>query len=202
MTPQEYHKAYSRTLSCPRTINLVHAGVGSATEVIELEQAFAKNDRINICEELSDLHWYNDLGVDVVMRTSAKGLGLDFHLAYPQYVYEPGTDNFNFNLAQHNEAHVRSARYAVGEILDVGKRVMWYGLGLEEDGGRLLKRLVENNLAVRSAINGLCIVNNIDIALVRERNISKLWKRNQGDFDGLAFVNRDLSTERSFFEGL
>ena len=190
MTPQQYHLAFPRTLSNPLSIDLVHAGVGLGTETFELEQAFKNNDRPNILEELSDDHWYDDLLVDVVMRTSAGAMGLDFHLQYPDYKF------VSFHDALYD------LRAAVADVQDVGKRVFWYGLHIEDAKKDLVPRLVRANQTVRGVINALCIELKVDIAEIRARNISKLYIRQPGKFDGLEFVTRDLPAERELFIGL
>lgn len=187
MTPEQYHVAFSRTLSSPLSIDLVHAGVGLGTETFELEQAIRKGDRTNALEELSDIHWYDDLLVAVILRTAIGRTGSAPLLSYTQ----GGMDLNLYDL-----------RGAVAEVQDVSKRVFWYGLHLEDPSKNLVHRLVVANATIRSFIRTMCQSYAVELGTLRERNIAKLYMRSPGSFDGLEFVNRDLGAERNLFENL
>lgn len=66
-------------LSDPRTIRLLHVGLGLVTEAGEFVDALKKYifygkplDLVNLQEELGDSNWYSALGIDVLETTFEK----------------------------------------------------------------------------------------------------------------------------------
>lgn len=148
---------------------LLHAAVGISTEVTEL--LLAEQDVTNVKEEMGDILWY------VAIAASELRINFtDFLLLADQEVL--------------NSDPLKALLWGAAESLDVVKRSLFYGLGLDEAKFGLAVGTVLRAVEMLAADEGWTL------AELQETNIAKLTKRYPEKFTRGAAVDRDLEAER------
>ena len=152
-------------------MDLAHMVLGMNTEIVELREAFEKEDMVNVLEEISDKGWY------LCNYLTFRGL----HIPTKGTMYS--TD------------FIGSLYDEVAKLQDLIKKHIAYNKPIDED---LEYQYLTN---IFELIYGLCdnYVLNLEEGL--EKNIAKLKARFPDKFDESLAINRDVDVERKILEG-
>ena len=188
----DYVKLATRTESTAKDLNdlnlrLLHAALGMATEIIELEEDFFKVkyknfalDHINVKIECGDVFWYIAIAADVL------NLNITEIFKNPQYRLEISTTP---------PYHSEMVKIEVGNFLDIIKRHIFYRKLYNID--KIKEILTNITIEMCKLVYSL----NFDLDDVLEKNISKLRSRYPDKYSDILAIERDSETERKLFSG-
>lgn len=178
-----------------KQMRLLHAAIGIGTEAAEFFEGVVKSadpDPINMCEEGGDLQWYVAVACDV--------LGWRMH-----QVARAANDNVLEKQRQAERSKTplpedslerlgASLVFLAGQVLDVAKRHVFYGLDL--DTHKL------STLFISLMEHCIWIADHCDTTLdvMQRKNILKLLRRYPGKFNPDDAANRDTVAEIAAME--
>ena len=154
-------------------VRLLHAVLGLSGEISELRAAIAKDDKVNILEEIGDMYWY--LAIIENMR--------NINFAPGENVVEASA----YDL-------VDDLEYFVGQLTDGLKKSIFYGKEFLD--GDVIMHADDVALSLCSLVN----LYDGSVANVKETNINKLKARYGEKFSEDMAINRDLVKESSVLE--
>jgi len=181
MTLKEYQQQSKRT--CPNlsdnlAVDLAHMVLGMNSEISELEEAFEKNDLINVSEELADnFGWY--------MANYCTFRHLDYSTLFNGVEYM-----FDLN----NKELIEHTYNILSKLQDLIKKNLAYKKEIKE----YLE--IEYLEELAKICFSFCKLNNIDFNKALENNINKLLVRFPIEFTETLANNRDLESERKELE--
>ena len=173
MKLQEYQEKAKRTVADLGSdkLNLAHMVMGMCTELPELEEAFWKEDPVNIGEELADIYWY-----------------------ISNYETFRGYDVSDFEPMKSGAMGIEKLYYDIATLQDIIKKYIAYNKEINIIEEReLLKDIKEN-------INHIFISKRLFREEYLQKNIDKLQARYPEKFTEYDAVNRDLDKERKILE--
>lgn len=153
--------------------DLIHSALGLSDELVELDQAFDKADKVNIIEEISDIMWFTALACNEV------GVSLRTPLTLP--------DN---NIQQAR----LDLRDDINSFVSIIKR--WYAYGKEPN----MQDLAFSISQIVSSFTWLSLSLDEDPCEIMQKNIDKLAVRFPDKFTPEAANNRDTDKERKVLE--
>jgi hypothetical protein len=176
---------YGARLDAAMTI--VHAVLGLTSEHVELLEAMANNDAVNVAEEITDMDWYGGaagrvLYPDIDALVSAHDKAASMHDAQ----LPAGGISVIFSQMADD-----AKRYIYYKPLDE-----WQPLLESEYGEKLRSRLNVLWTSIANIRRSL----NINPAESRHKNLTKLHSRYGHKFDSFRAYNRDLDAERKILE--
>jgi len=197
MTREEYIPLALRTLASSEAIitpdqmewDIIHAVIGINTEIGELSGAVIQDDMRNVREEIGDIFWY----CAVLDYTSGIPMNVEI-------IRESGIKDIRRHLSMFRAEHLA---WTVGplhrratDLLDAVKKRLFYG-------SPSFKSDEFYNLVVlfTEELSELCSMFNINIGVVRKKNIHKLKIRYPQKFTSLDALNRDLDEEKKALGG-
>jgi NTP pyrophosphatase (non-canonical NTP hydrolase) len=168
-------------------LNLAHMSMGITSELAELEEAIEKQDKVNIGEEIADIHWY--------LSNYCTFRGLDYS-DLGESCFKTVQDFKNTNKSPlSGENSPLNALYRVNSYLaDLVKKYVAYDkeINLEEEDYVLRMLLLESFTLLKSW--------DIDINVCLQNNVNKLIIRYADKFNNHSALNRDLMAERKELE--
>ncbi len=178
MNLQEYQESTQRT--CPslgsKELDHAHMIYGMVSELEELDNAIANQDRVNIGEELTDIHWY--------LSNYARMNNISY-LELPYTTY---------NLIIEHEDYFKELAMTLSKLCDKEKRELAYKKEFDWVEKRYIIstvfHLLEDIYKFWDLYPNKCMQNNID----------KLRKRYPEKFTEEKALNRDLDSERKELE--
>jgi hypothetical protein len=181
MTFEEYIPLAQRTnpdLGTP-VLNSIHMSAGMASETYELTEAFTKEDRVNIGEEIADKLWY-----------------LAGYIEVNKVEGDWSWKNTKEPVFFQGEADTTGAAFLLFEsmLLDYDKK--WLAYGKEKDT-TLVRQAVTN---LFKSYNNLILHHHIDVSQIMTNNINKLKVRFPDKFTTENAISRDLESERKELE--
>ncbi len=153
-------------------VRLLHSALGMSTEIVELQQAIERGDRVNTLEELGDVMWYWAVGLDALNLR-------DFDDPEEELMSLPRT-----------EAERRLVAY-ICLWADLVRRHAIHAKDLNPDSAFVALR------DIWRGVGGVCQAFGISRETVMARNIAKLRARFPAQYDGVRFEERDLAAERA-----
>ena len=159
--------------------DVLHGVIGLATENDELRIGIENMDHPNIKEELGDMFWY----IAIITR----GLKIDHEwskLVETRYNEIESIDD------------IMELERCIAELLDIVKRVMFYGT--HYNGSSFEKHLKDLYL---NLIVYIGFDEELDYQEILKLNINKLKARYPNKFNMDNSINRDLEAERKVLEG-
>lgn len=171
--------------------NVGHAIIGLLSEQNELIDAIAKEDKVNIKEELSDKTWYTALLAHSVV------VNFDF---FTHATRMRVSDEMNFLIIEYNLFPDYAYMYIVSKNIDIIKKAVIYNKEISE------KDLSIAVFSIYFAILELMESFNIDESDALSSNIKKLQDKEKGRYKTGAYtdaeaVNRNTDSERELLEG-
>lgn len=178
-----------------KQMRLLHSAIGIGTETAEFFEGVIGNtdpDPINMCEEGGDLQWYIAIACEV--------LGWQMHqlaaLANENVLKKQQQAKLDKELLPEDSPEKLGAGLVsvAGQVLDVVKRHVFYGLRLDEE------KL--ETLCVRLLEHCIWIADHCDITLdtMQRKNILKLLRRYPGKFNSADAANRNTIAEIAAME--
>ena len=157
-------------------VRLLHSALGMSTEIAELQNAFERDDRTNVLEEIGDVLWYWAIAIETLNPLT----------------YAPPEDEERLRLSVYE-----SERRLIAAICHWADVVRKYTIHCKD-----LSRAEAHSALfdVWSAAGGLCRSLGTNVESVMQRNIAKLHKRFPEKYDGVLFEERDLPAERKALE--
>jgi NTP pyrophosphatase (non-canonical NTP hydrolase) len=180
----EYKEQTKRTLPDlgSTLLNSMHMTSGMASEIGEILLAVAKQDEVNVGEEITDLAWYgsnytfvNDINID----------GFEFQKEEMPVVFPGVTKKMQNELDS-----MGMAILFVSELVDLDKKCLAYG---KERDMTHAKAMV---LGLLTCIGNLALAVDLDMGKCMENNINKLRVRFPEKFNAAQAINRDTDAER------
>lgn len=183
---EEYESNIPKELG--ERFNVLHMGLGVATEYFELMEAINKKDFVNVSEEIGDIQWYIGNHLKMIFKSEDK-------------IYEKLTEVWfkpQYSLLTVNE-HMDVITNLFEKYTDMCKRHGAYNKKIDqyEDKLRTLAINISHSLVS-------ILLNHAEVSPKQclERNINKLLARYPDKFDQFLAMNRDLVAEREILEGL
>ncbi len=189
MNWNEYLKMSEKTLSYSfftdeKTQVLLHGIIGIITELEELIEW--KSDIIGKSEEIADVFWY--------LAIFSREYNIDFNYYKKELSFLDKVKHTIFK--QKLSSKVILDMYKESSlVLDMYKKKLFYNKEINE------QKLVEHIKTLFKLSSEYCLINNIDISVSLDRNISKLKQRYGDKFSTEKAINRDLDKERDILEG-
>lgn len=179
MNFQEYQSQSKRTCSDlgGDKINLPHMVLGMNSEMNELEEAIANNDRVNISEELSDFQWY-----------------YANYCTFRGFLFAPEAELHDNAPMESTQNCIKSLYHLMSKLQDLVKKNMAYG--------KPISHRDENSILepIQWKIKNIALNESIDIFKGLENNINKLKLRYPDKFSEERAINRDTDAERRELE--
>lgn len=170
-------------LSNPRSIRLLHGGLGLCTEIAELFENLEKDstDMINLKEEVADALWYQGIMIDE----------LKFD---PNILIQKSSLISTGSTKEKLNHHIDVAVKHTGLLQDLLKKHIFYGkpLAIEKVEAEMIA--ISREIASMSELGGFTVEESM-IA-----NIEKLRARYGQKFSEHRAIHRDLKTERQILE--
>jgi hypothetical protein len=183
---QDASVKYGARLDAAMTI--VHAVIGLMSEHVELLEAMANNDAVNVAEEITDMDWYGG-AAGRVLYPDIDSLVSAHDRAASMYDAPLPAGGISVIFSQMADDAKRYLYYAPLEE--------WQPLLESEYGGKLRSRL---NM-LWTSISNIRRSLNIDTKESRFKNLKKLQEGRYGyKFDYFRALHRDLAAERSILE--
>lgn len=167
-------KTLSTEFHCGKQVeNLLHGVIGIITE---LEELLDWKDNVNQKEEVADIFWY------IALLDRELGLNLEVNLPTKQITQVT------------NQFLIVQSFKTSSLLLDFLKKKIYYNKAIDfVNFNQEIFNLFELMLI-------FCKLNDIDIEMILDTNISKLKARYGDKFTSDRAINRDLKTERNILE--
>jgi hypothetical protein len=159
-----------------RKVRLLHSALGMATEIVELQDAIEKVDRVAVLEELGDVLWYWAVAIKALDFEPDRIQERDEQLLLPAFETE---------------------RRLIGAICRWGDLVRRYAIHNRDPNPAQVWVALED---IWASVGDLCRSFGMSRQLVMERNIEKLKTRYPQKYETARFDERDLPAERKVLE--
>ena len=164
-------------------LNLTHMVLGMNSELSELEDAFEKNDFINVIEEICDYQWY------LANYCSLVKFNFGFFDNVPWKVGDDGALSMIKGVDTTLKC-IQKLYYLTSKLQDLVKKNIAYSKPI------LREVEIEYISLIQEEFQKICILENLDINKGLENNINKLKIRYPDKFTQEAAINRNLEAER------
>jgi NTP pyrophosphatase (non-canonical NTP hydrolase) len=156
-----------------KELNVSHMIMGMVSEESELINAALNNDKVNLGEEISDIHWY--------LANYCSIHGIKYELIGELAFYFVPKEKVSF---------IEALVFAIAELTDKEKKLLAYKKLVSQD------ERIEMVVHIFHALKSLYELVGLDMNTCLQNNINKLKVRFPEKFDTQLAINRDHAKER------